>query len=593
MKIRIPHLKIGNLKIGHRLSAGFGMVTLLMITITAFSAFQLLGVNKSIESMVHERYPQTVLANTIKSDLNDVIGGMRVILLENNPQKAQVDLDLVAQTTQFIAENIDKLGKAMTDPDEKKLIQDLTDARSMFLTGQDQFVKMIKGEQLEQARYVLLYQLKTAQNAYFTALDRVITYQGELAEKSGKETAATVKNALTIMLAIAAVASVLGVAIGTLVTRGITRPLTEAVAIAERVAQGDLAARIEVRSSDETGKLMLALRHMNESLASIVADVRNGTDTIATASLEISHGTVDLSARTEQQASSLEETTASMDILNGTVRQNAEHANQANQLAQSASDAAVKGGAVVSQVIDTMDMIKDSSRKIVDIIGVIDSIAFQTNILALNAAVEAARAGEEGRGFAVVAAEVRNLAQRSAGAAKEIKALINSSSEKVDIGSKLVDNAGKTMTEIVASVKRVTDIMREITDAGREQSSGIAEVNQAISQIDDMTQQNAALVEQAAAAAESLQVQAAGLARAVSIFKLGDMGDMGDMGDTVEDGYAAHDAESNAASDAQQADIIDMQAPAPKVKWTPDAPKKLKVIANRMRAGSALHEVAG
>jgi methyl-accepting chemotaxis protein len=248
--------------------------------------------------------------------------------------------------------------------------------------------------------------------------------------------------------------------------------------------------------------------------------VRRGTETITVASGEIASGNADLSSRTESQAGSLEETASSMEELTSTVRQNADNARQANQLVVNASEVAVKGGAVVGQVVSTMGSIKDSSRKIVDIIGVIDGIAFQTNILALNAAVEAARAGEQGRGFAVVASEVRNLAQRSAAAAKEIKGLIGDSVEKVDAGSKLVDNAGATMEEIVTSVKRVADIMAEITSASQEQSSGIEQINQAVSQMDEMTQQNAALVEQAAAAAQSMQDQAVELSRAVSIFKL-------------------------------------------------------------------------
>ncbi|MBV8634083.1 MAG: methyl-accepting chemotaxis protein, partial [Burkholderiaceae bacterium] len=265
-----------------------------------------------------------------------------------------------------------------------------------------------------------------------------------------------------------------------------------------------------------------ALKDMDDSLLKIVSEVRQGTDAIATASQEIASGNSDLSSRTESQASSLEETASSMEELTDTVRQNAENARQANQLVVSASEFAQKGGKVVGQVVTTMGSIKESSRKIVDIIGVIDGIAFQTNILALNAAVEAARAGEQGRGFAVVAAEVRNLAQRSAGAAKEIKTLIGDSVEKVDQGSKLVDEAGRTMGEMVTSVQHVADIMSEITAASQEQSAGIGEVNQAIAQMDEMTQQNAALVEQAAAAAESMQEQAALLADAVSVFKLGD-----------------------------------------------------------------------
>jgi methyl-accepting chemotaxis protein len=296
--------------------------------------------------------------------------------------------------------------------------------------------------------------------------------------------------------------------------------MNEAVELAKRVAGGDLTASIAVTSSDETGQLMQALKDMNESLARIVVEVRSGTASMATASEQIASGNQDLSARTEEQASSLEETASSMEELTGTVKQNADNARQANQLAESASEVALRGGAVVSQVVDTMGSINESAKRIVEIIGVIDGIAFQTNILALNAAVEAARAGEQGRGFAVVAAEVRNLAQRSAAAAKEIKTLIGDSVEKVDTGARLVDQAGVTMSEVVASVKRVTDVIGEISAASGEQSSGIDQINQAITQMDDVTQQNAALVEEAAAAAEALREQARRLVQTVSVFKL-------------------------------------------------------------------------
>jgi methyl-accepting chemotaxis protein len=316
------------------------------------------------------------------------------------------------------------------------------------------------------------------------------------------------------------VALAIGGVFAWVITHSITGPLNEAVAVASRVATGDLTSRIEETSRDEIGQLFDALRQMNNSLSEIVGNVRSGTENISVASGEIAQGNADLSARTESQASSLEETASSMEELTSTVKQNAENARQANQLVVSASDVAMRGGHVVGQVVETMGSIKESSRKIVDIIGVIDGIAFQTNILALNAAVEAARAGEQGRGFAVVAAEVRNLAQRSAGAAKEIKELISDSVEKVDAGSKLVDEAGKTMGEIVTSVKHVADIMNEITAASQEQSSGIEEVNRAIAQMDEMTQQNAALVEEAAATAESMQQQASTLSQAVSVFKV-------------------------------------------------------------------------
>ncbi|MGV8893495.1 MAG: methyl-accepting chemotaxis protein [Burkholderiaceae bacterium] len=308
--------------------------------------------------------------------------------------------------------------------------------------------------------------------------------------------------------------------VGIWLVRAISRPLEAAVKIARGVAAGDLTQQIDVRSNDETGQLMQALKDMNDSLVQIAGDVRIGTDTIATASGQIAAGNMDLSSRTEQQASSLQETASSMEELTSTVQQNADNARQANQLAASASESAIKGGTVVAQVVGTMGSINASARKIVDIIGVIDGIAFQTNILALNAAVEAARAGEQGRGFAVVATEVRSLAHRSASAAKEIKTLIGDSVEKVDQGARLVDQAGVTMTEIIDSVKRVTDIMGEISSASQEQTSGIEQINQAISQMDQVTQQNAALVEEAAAAAASLQDQAGHLSQVVGIFKL-------------------------------------------------------------------------
>jgi methyl-accepting chemotaxis protein len=328
------------------------------------------------------------------------------------------------------------------------------------------------------------------------------------------------ERSVELMILLGILSVLLGGACAWLISRSITRPLQHAVQLAQTVAGGDLTSRIDVRSKDETGQLLQALKHMNDSLQQVVGQVRSGTEAIATASGQIAAGNLDLSSRTEQQASSLEETASSMEELTSTVKQNADNAQQANQLAASASEVASRGGAVVAQVVATMGSISASSKKIVDIIGVIDGIAFQTNILALNAAVEAARAGEQGRGFAVVAAEVRNLAQRSAAAAKEIKTLIGDSVDKVDSGTRLVDQAGGTMTEIVASVQRVTDIMAEITAASAEQTAGIEQINQAIAQMDEVTQQNAALVEEAAAASDAMQQQAGALAQVVGVFQL-------------------------------------------------------------------------
>jgi methyl-accepting chemotaxis protein len=336
-----------------------------------------------------------------------------------------------------------------------------------------------------------------------------------------QQLAAEVASVQTWSLVFLGAEMVLAVMLGRWLSAEVARPVHEAVLVARRVADGDLSTRIDVASGGEAGLLMRAMQEMNDKLVSMIVKVRSGTDLIATGSGEIATGNLDLSARTEQQAASLEETASSMEELTATVKQNADHAHQASKLAISASEVAVKGGAVVSEVVGTMASINDSSKRIAEIIGVIDGIAFQTNILALNAAVEAARAGEQGRGFAVVASEVRNLAQRSAAAAKEIKALIDDSVEKVNAGTELADKAGSTMNEVVTSVKRVTDIIAEIADASAEQTAGIEQVNKAIAGMDQATQQNAALVEESAAAAASMREQAGNLARMVGTFVLG------------------------------------------------------------------------
>ncbi|HJV02814.1 MAG TPA: methyl-accepting chemotaxis protein [Burkholderiaceae bacterium] len=340
------------------------------------------------------------------------------------------------------------------------------------------------------------------------------------ADAATRDAAHSARLASTVMIVLGIAGGVLSLLTAWIITRGIVGPINHAVKVARTVAGGDLSSRIEIRSADEIGQLSAALKDMNASLIGIVREVRGGTDAIATASAEIAAGNLDLSERTERQAGALEETASAMEQLTSTVKRNADHAQQANTLAQSASAVAGQGGAVVAQVVDTMASINASARKIVDIIAVIDSIAFQTNILALNAAVEAARAGEQGRGFAVVANEVRNLAQRSAAAAREIKTLIGDSVDQVDAGARLVDTAGHTMGEIVASVRRVTDIMGDIASGSQEQLAGIEHINAAVSQMDQGTQQNAALVEQASAAAATMQERALHLSHAVDRFRL-------------------------------------------------------------------------
>jgi len=375
-------------------------------------------------------------------------------------------------------------------------------------------------------RYARIAQLQATRNSTqeqpaLREIDRQIAAQSAQMRAAAEAAMASAHDTSVLIIALGLIGGVLSLATAWFISSGIVRPLRHAVKVARKVAGGDLSGNIRVESGDEVGQLLQALKDMNASLIHIVGDVRGGTQDIAGASGEIAAGNLDLSQRTQAQASSLEQTAAAMEKLTGTVKQNADNARQANQLAQSAAAVAGKGGTVVAQVIDTMSSINASSKKIVDIIGVIDAIAFQTNILALNAAVEAARAGEQGRGFAVVASEVRTLAQRSAGAAREIKQLIGDSVERVDAGARLVDTAGATMRDIVASVHRVTDIMGEISLASGEQLSGIEQVNAAIVQMEHVTQQNAALVEQASTAAASMQQRARQLSGTVGIFTLG------------------------------------------------------------------------
>ncbi|MFM9434996.1 methyl-accepting chemotaxis protein [Janthinobacterium sp. CG_23.3] len=414
----------------------------------------------------------------------------------------------------------DKYAKLISSQQERALYGEFVKLSDSYLPEHNKMIDLSRQLKKDEARALLSGPTSAMLAQMSTLINQLVALNidgGAAASEAADRTYGNARLSAIVMLA----GSVLiGMLLALWVARIVSRPLNAAVGLARRVAGGDLTADIQVASSDETGQLMQALKDMNASLLRLVGQVRSGTDTIATASSEIAAGNQDLSSRTEQQASSLEETASSMEQLTATVRQNADNARQANTLAASASGIALRGGTVVGEVVGTMASINESSKKIVDIIAVIDGIAFQTNILALNAAVEAARAGEQGRGFAVVASEVRNLAQRSAAAAKDIKTLIGDSVEKVGAGSRLVNQAGSTMDEIVASITRVTDIMSEITAASQEQSAGIEQVNQAIAQMDQVTQQNAALVEQAAAAAESMQDQARTLAEVVGVFKL-------------------------------------------------------------------------
>ncbi len=517
---------IGNWKIGVRLAAGLGLALAFMVGIAVTGIANLGKLNDGTEDIASDKVPKVILAYEAIGGVNDIARAMRNAMLSTEPETVKKELKRVEDRKAEIDGNLDKLAKLISDDEDaesKAKLKAVQEARERYLVVQSTFLqKSADGSQREENVKYLLTAVRKEQTAYLIALTDLVKYQSAAVNTASEVAGKAYSNSRYVMILLTAAAAALVAWVAWWVTRSITLPLNRAVGVAEAVAGGDLTQRIDVTSRDETGQLLQALANMNDSLARTVGKVRSGSDTITTASNEIATGNLDLSSRTEQQASSLEETASSMEELTSTVQQNAENARQATQLVVSASDFATRGGAVVGQVVSTMGAIKESSNKIVDIIGVIDGIAFQTNILALNAAVEAARAGEQGRGFAVVASEVRNLAQRSAAAAKEIKELIGHSVDTVDEGARLVDQAGETMNGIVKAVQQVSDIMQQISAASQEQSSGIAQVNQAIVSIDDVTQQNAALVEEAAAAAQSMRDQAEMLADAVSVFRLVD-----------------------------------------------------------------------
>jgi len=513
-------MNLRNFKIGTRLGVGFALILAGLISVILF-VNALSGNNrKAMVDGLNLSAQKQVLANNMKSALFEGGIAMRNIGIQSDVgemQKEEAKVKLQKKKYEDAKEKIASLGLS---EEEKKILGDIAKIDKDI----DKPLKDAVGQALafnaEGAAKIIATVIDPLSTKSIQEMNKLVDVQ-DVASKQVFETFSAAGAKLTIWLYVILLSALaVGALFAWTITRSITQPLQEALTLAETVAEGDLRSQVTVSGNDEVTSLFQALKNMNDNLAATVGQVRTGTETITVASQEIASGNADLSSRTESQASSLEETASSMEELTSTVRQNADNARQANQLVVSASSVAVKGGEVVGQVVSTMGSIKESSRKIVDIIGVIDGIAFQTNILALNAAVEAARAGEQGRGFAVVAAEVRNLAQRSASAAKEIKSLISDSVDKVDQGSKLVDEAGKTMDEIVTSVQHVADIMSEITAASQEQSSGIEQVNLAITQMDEMTQQNAALVEQAAAAAESMEEQAVALAQAVSVFKM-------------------------------------------------------------------------
>ena len=508
-----------NLKIGIRLGLAFAMCVAVMLALTATAKFGLTHVRDDVELINKDRYVKVRLATDVKDDVSVVVLSAHNLVIAKTPAEREGDMKEIGAARARIGETFKKIDAMLVTEAAKQDLSKVLAARQNFLREVDVLQQLARADDAAKL-HAQLEKLRPVQREYVKVLGDYADAQEEQMLKAGEDTNLTVDRTSTMLIVAALIGASVAVAAAWGTTLSITRPINRAVQVARTVAAGDLTSRIDVTRNDETGQLLEALKLMNSSLIGIVNQVRQSSDNIATGSGQIAIGNQDLSQRTEEQASNLQQTAASMEQLTSTVKNNADAARQASQFASAASEVAAKGGAVVGQVVGTMEQITSASKKIADIIGVIDGIAFQTNILALNAAVEAARAGEQGRGFAVVAGEVRSLAQRSAQAAKEIKLLINDSVETVQAGSKLVLDAGNTMDDIVSQVTRVTDLISEISAATLQQSSGISQVGDAVVQLDQVTQQNAALVEESAAAAESLKHQAQQLVQAVASFRL-------------------------------------------------------------------------
>ncbi|AOU93358.1 methyl-accepting chemotaxis protein [Achromobacter ruhlandii] len=511
---------LGNLSIGTRLTLGFGTVLVLLLALTGLSQYELSQIGGINRTITEQTWTEANAINRIDVTTRANARANLELIVNTDPRAAETLFARIDTNRKVIDQALETLRPLFSTEDERQRLRLLEDVRGRYVKSFQGVGALLKRGERDAARQRLLEETLPLLDSLQDHIIEISRIQAAEMADASADSRKVIDNAGMLNLILSGLAVVLGGLFAWRVSKSITAPLAQAVLVAETVARGDLGQPIHAVTRDETGRLLRALHDMQDKLAGAVRTIRAGSETISSAAGQIAAGNTDLSSRTEEQAASLEETAASMEELASTVKQNADNARQANQLAASASEVAQRGGAVVSAVVSTMGDISASSRKISEIVSVIDGIAFQTNILALNAAVEAARAGEQGKGFAVVAGEVRSLAQRSAQAAREVKTLIEASVSKVAEGAGQAENAGTTMQEVVASVKRVTDIMGEIAAASQEQASGIEQVNRAVSQMDEVTQQNAALVEEAAAAAGSMQDQAHALVGAVGVFRL-------------------------------------------------------------------------
>ena len=514
---------IRNFKIGTRLAAGFGFLLAMLVALSLLSVNRMSEIQGRLDHIVTVSNEEVHQANVMLVSINRTTAAASELILAAMPAERDAALGKLAQERKdydaaeaALAKTLEHGGSAQ----EREILASIQKQKAAARPFMNELVNAVKAGKTADARKLLTEQVAPGQSKWLTLIDSMVEFQNKDTAAAAEAAGASYLMTRNLMIGAAIVAVLLGAVLARFITTSITVPIAQAVMVAGTVAKGDLTVSIQSQGSDEPAHLLRELEQMTQSLARVVSQVREGSESIAAGTSQIANGNDDLSQRTEEQASNLQQTAASMEQLGGTVRNTADTARQASQLAATASSAAEQGGRVVDEVVTTMDDIRTSSRKVSDIIGVIDGIAFQTNILALNAAVEAARAGEQGRGFAVVAAEVRSLAGRSADAAREIKALIGDSVGKVETGSKLVGDAGRTMTDIVSQVRRVSDMINEISTAAAEQTQGIGQVGEAVTQLDQVTQQNAALVEELAAAAGSLKSRSADLVGSVAAFRL-------------------------------------------------------------------------
>ncbi|WP_246089036.1 methyl-accepting chemotaxis protein [Paraburkholderia guartelaensis] len=509
-----------NVKIGTRLGLGFGLVLMLMVVLVVVSSSRIARVGNLNDQLVKSDWVKAQAANAIDGAMRSNARHALELIATNDQARREQIFGKIADDKESINRDIQTLDTLVSTSEGKAILNQFKQDRAQYVESFSRVGRLVRDGKEDGARQAVLTETLPRLNTALQEIGKLVDWQATRVSNIGSQTHDEITSTRDLMVGLGILEIVLGAGFGIWITRTITRPLNEAVKIAQSVSNGDLTSRIEVHSTDEVGQLLQALKTMNTSLAGMVSRIHAGAETISAASGQIAAGNTDLSSRTEEQAASLEETAASMEELTATVRQNKESAKQGNMLAAEASEIAARGGDAVGRVVDTMREISDSSAKVAEIISTIESIAFQTNILALNAAVEAARAGEQGRGFAVVAGEVRTLAQRAATAAKEIKDLITESGDRVKAGTEQVDEAGRTISEVVSAVRRVTDLMGEIAAASNEQHKGIEQVNSAVIQMDQVTQQNAALVEEASAAAQSMAEQARSLRNTVSEFKV-------------------------------------------------------------------------